>query len=239
MTAPWTSWTFPKKSTRDCNPGVTHPRQTALSAWRSNRPGSLRLQALGRRQFTEALASARSSQSNHAEFHEFADRQNPRSRHSSTVSRPLRRGFRRSRLPLTCLAPARGGGGAHHANFNCLAGRRYRTISLSVYGDADARLYAAVWVQREGLAWVAAHGVDQRDRPLLAARCDQNELLARYSLLLNLWRSPAAALAALKEVSVRGELFLRPRRHRAVRAPQATVLMGAYRSRSREEAADN
>ena len=33
-------------------------------------------------------------------------------------------------------------------------------ISLSVYGDpADAR-YAAVWVKRQGAAWVAVHGVD-------------------------------------------------------------------------------
>lgn len=33
-------------------------------------------------------------------------------------------------------------------------------ISLSVYGDANNPLYAAVWVQRSGSAWVAVHGVD-------------------------------------------------------------------------------
>jgi hypothetical protein len=51
-------------------------------------------------------------------------------------------------------------GAQHQANFNRLSGHGYRMISLSVYGEpADAR-YAAVWVQRQGAAWVAVHGVD-------------------------------------------------------------------------------
>ena len=33
-------------------------------------------------------------------------------------------------------------------------------ISLSVYGDPGNPLYAAVWFQRQGPAWVAVHGVD-------------------------------------------------------------------------------
>ena len=33
-------------------------------------------------------------------------------------------------------------------------------ISLSVYGYSSSPLYAAVWVQRGGPAWVAAHGID-------------------------------------------------------------------------------
>ena len=33
-------------------------------------------------------------------------------------------------------------------------------ISLSVYGDPGDARYAAVWVQRQGPAWVAVHGVD-------------------------------------------------------------------------------
>jgi hypothetical protein len=33
-------------------------------------------------------------------------------------------------------------------------------ISLSVYGDPGDPRYAAVWVQRQGAAWVAVHGVD-------------------------------------------------------------------------------
>jgi CubicO group peptidase (beta-lactamase class C family) len=50
-------------------------------------------------------------------------------------------------------------GAEHQANFNRLVAHGYRMISLSVYGDpADAR-YAAVWVQRQGTAWVAVHGV--------------------------------------------------------------------------------
>jgi CubicO group peptidase (beta-lactamase class C family) len=48
----------------------------------------------------------------------------------------------------------------HQANFNRLSSQGYRMISLSVYGDAGSPLYAAVWVQRSGPAWVAVHGVD-------------------------------------------------------------------------------
>ena len=48
----------------------------------------------------------------------------------------------------------------HQANFNKFAGQGYRIISLSVYGDPGSPLYAAVWVQRQGPAWEAVHGVD-------------------------------------------------------------------------------
>ncbi|HET9898352.1 MAG TPA: serine hydrolase [Streptosporangiaceae bacterium] len=48
----------------------------------------------------------------------------------------------------------------HQANFNKWSAEGYRMISLSVYGDAGNALYAAVWVQRSGPAWVAIHGVD-------------------------------------------------------------------------------
>jgi len=48
----------------------------------------------------------------------------------------------------------------HQANFNNLSAQGYRMISLSVYGDATSPLYAAVWVERSGPAWVAVHGVD-------------------------------------------------------------------------------
>jgi CubicO group peptidase (beta-lactamase class C family) len=48
----------------------------------------------------------------------------------------------------------------HQANFNTLSSQGYRMISLSVYGDAGSPLYAAVWVQRSGPAWVAVHGID-------------------------------------------------------------------------------
>jgi hypothetical protein len=48
----------------------------------------------------------------------------------------------------------------HQSNFNHLSAQGFRMISLSVCGDpADAR-YAAVWVQRQGPAWVAMHGID-------------------------------------------------------------------------------
>jgi CubicO group peptidase (beta-lactamase class C family) len=36
----------------------------------------------------------------------------------------------------------------------------YRMISLSIYGDRDHPLYAAVWVHRAGPAWKEVHGVD-------------------------------------------------------------------------------
>jgi CubicO group peptidase (beta-lactamase class C family) len=48
----------------------------------------------------------------------------------------------------------------HQAKFNTLSAQGYRMISLSVYGDAGSPLYAAVWVQRSGPAWVAVHGID-------------------------------------------------------------------------------
>jgi CubicO group peptidase (beta-lactamase class C family) len=48
----------------------------------------------------------------------------------------------------------------HEANFNKCLEQGYRMISLSVYGDPERPLYAAVWVRRSGPAWVAVHGVD-------------------------------------------------------------------------------
>ena len=51
-------------------------------------------------------------------------------------------------------------GAQHQTNFNRLSGHGYRMISLSVYGDPGNVRYAAVWVQRQGPAWVAVHGVD-------------------------------------------------------------------------------
>jgi CubicO group peptidase (beta-lactamase class C family) len=48
----------------------------------------------------------------------------------------------------------------HQTNFDKWSAQGYRMISLSVYGDAGNALYAAVWVQRAGPAWVAIHGVD-------------------------------------------------------------------------------
>ena len=48
----------------------------------------------------------------------------------------------------------------HQTNFNKWLAQGYRMISLSVYGDPGNALYAAVWVQRAGPAWVAVHGVD-------------------------------------------------------------------------------
>jgi CubicO group peptidase (beta-lactamase class C family) len=51
-------------------------------------------------------------------------------------------------------------GAEHQAKFNTLSAQGYRMISLSVYGDSNSPLYAAVWVQRGGPAWVAVHGID-------------------------------------------------------------------------------
>jgi CubicO group peptidase (beta-lactamase class C family) len=48
----------------------------------------------------------------------------------------------------------------HQTNFNTFSSQGYRMISLSVYGDPSSALYAAVWVQRSGPAWVAVHGID-------------------------------------------------------------------------------
>src|ERR1700733_2045310 len=51
-------------------------------------------------------------------------------------------------------------GAQHQAKFDTLSTEGYRIISLSVYGDPTSPLYAAVWVQRQGPAWVAVHGVN-------------------------------------------------------------------------------
>jgi hypothetical protein len=51
-------------------------------------------------------------------------------------------------------------GAQHQTNFNRLSAQGFRMISLSVYGDPGDARYAAVWVQRQGTAWVAVHGVD-------------------------------------------------------------------------------
>ncbi len=51
-------------------------------------------------------------------------------------------------------------GAQHQANFNTFSSQGYRMISLSVNGDPSCPLYAAVWVQRSGPAWVAVHGID-------------------------------------------------------------------------------
>ncbi len=51
----------------------------------------------------------------------------------------------------------------HQRNFDRLGKLGYRMISLSVYGDPTDARYAAVWVQREGPAWVATHNVSSAD----------------------------------------------------------------------------
>jgi CubicO group peptidase (beta-lactamase class C family) len=48
----------------------------------------------------------------------------------------------------------------HLAHIDKCSVQGYRMISLSVYGDPDRPLYAAVWVRRDGPAWKAVHDVD-------------------------------------------------------------------------------
>lgn len=45
----------------------------------------------------------------------------------------------------------------HQTNFNKWSTAGYRLISLSTYGTPSSNLYAAVWVQRAGVAWIAIH----------------------------------------------------------------------------------
>src|SRR5678815_3308534 len=51
-------------------------------------------------------------------------------------------------------------GAQHQTHFNSLSAQGFRIISLSVYGESGDPRYAAVWVQRPGPGWAAAHGVD-------------------------------------------------------------------------------
>jgi hypothetical protein len=51
----------------------------------------------------------------------------------------------------------------HQAHIDKGSVQGYRMISLSVYGDPDQPLYAAVWVRRDGPAWKAIHDVDATD----------------------------------------------------------------------------
>jgi len=48
----------------------------------------------------------------------------------------------------------------HQAHIDKCSVQGYRMISLSVYGDPDRALYAAVWVRRNGPEWKAIHNVD-------------------------------------------------------------------------------
>jgi hypothetical protein len=48
----------------------------------------------------------------------------------------------------------------HQAHIDRYSLQGYRMISLSVYGDPDRPLYAAVWVRRDGPAWQTIHDVD-------------------------------------------------------------------------------
>jgi len=51
----------------------------------------------------------------------------------------------------------------HQENFNRLSQKKFRPISLSVYGDAPNVLYAAVWVDRPGPAFAMVHGLNAQD----------------------------------------------------------------------------
>ncbi len=48
----------------------------------------------------------------------------------------------------------------HQARFDELAAQGFRPVSLNVSGDPGDARYAAVWIQRPGVEWVAMHGVD-------------------------------------------------------------------------------
>ena len=48
----------------------------------------------------------------------------------------------------------------HQARFDELAPQGFRPLSLNVSGDPGDARYAAVWIQRPGVEWVAMHGVD-------------------------------------------------------------------------------
>ncbi|MBV8485971.1 MAG: serine hydrolase, partial [Verrucomicrobia bacterium] len=51
----------------------------------------------------------------------------------------------------------------HQARIDNCSVQGYRMITLSVYGDPDRALYAAVWVRRNGPAWQEIHDVDATD----------------------------------------------------------------------------
>jgi hypothetical protein len=48
----------------------------------------------------------------------------------------------------------------HQARFDQLAAQGFRPLSLNVSGDPGDARYAAVWIERPGVEWVAMHGVD-------------------------------------------------------------------------------
>ncbi|MBV8213863.1 MAG: serine hydrolase [Verrucomicrobia bacterium] len=48
----------------------------------------------------------------------------------------------------------------HQVQIDRWSAQGYRMISLSIYGDPDRPLYAAVWVHRVGSPWQEIHGVD-------------------------------------------------------------------------------
>src|SRR5262245_24875946 len=48
----------------------------------------------------------------------------------------------------------------HQARVDELAPQGFRPVALNVSGDPGDARYAAVWVQRPGVEWVAIHGFD-------------------------------------------------------------------------------
>jgi CubicO group peptidase (beta-lactamase class C family) len=109
-------------------------------------------------------------------------------------------------------------GAQHQSNFNRLASRGFRMISLSVYGDPGDPRYAAVWVERSGPAWVAVHGVNAAGYQIFF----NNQTAHGFVPVLVSATGPVgnAVFAAVFEQGIGGPWFAR---HGMTSGPEANV----------------
>jgi len=92
----------------------------------------------------------------------------------------------------------------HQSNFNHLSAQGFRMISLSVYGHPSDARYAAVWVQREGPAWVAVHGVVPLDTSLSSTTRPPRGLYRYWFRQRARQQTPFSPPSSSKALPVRG-----------------------------------
>ena len=95
----------------------------------------------------------------------------------------------------------------HQEAFDRLSGQGFRMIALSVYGSPSDARYNAVWVQRQGSAWSAFHGVRDAD---YQGRFNQAVASGRAPVLVSATGAGSSAIfAATFEAGIPGPWMAR------------------------------
>ena len=95
----------------------------------------------------------------------------------------------------------------HQEAFDRLSGQGFRMIALSVYGSPSDARYNAVWVQRQGGAWSAFHGVRDAD---YQGRFNQAVASGRAPVLVSATGAGSSAIfAATFEAGIPGPWMAR------------------------------